>query len=105
MKERRAHLEGSTNPPMMYLVARDCPKLLEGQYSFFACQCRGPAVPEQHKPSILVSCEYFLAEVVQGGARRVKCNYGGEKTPGDGVQFGVPTVLHAEDLSDGGNKD
>lgn len=100
MKERYAHFDGSTNPPMIYLVSGSCPKLLEG-HSFYACQCRGPAVLERHKPSILVSCEYFLGEVVDG----VKCNYGGEKTPGSGVQFGVPTVLHSEDLSDGGNKD
>lgn len=105
MKERYAHLDGRTNPPMMYLVSGSCPKLLEG-HRFYACQCRGPAVLEHHKPSILVSCEYFLAEIVQeqGGAL-VRCNYGGEKTPGSGVQFGVPTVLHSEDLSDGGNKD
>lgn len=104
MKERYAHVDETTNYPMQYLVARDCPKLLEG-HKFYACQCRGPAVPHQYKPSILVSCEYFRAEIVQGGTRRVRCGHGGEKSPGSGVQFGVPFVRHAEELSDGGNKD
>lgn len=104
MIERYAHIDGSTNPPMRYLVARDCPKLLEG-HKFYACQCSGPAVLEHHKPSVLVSCEYFRAEIAQGGTRRVQCGHGGDKTAGSGVQFGVPFVRHAEDLSDGGNKD
>ncbi|HQR20084.1 MAG TPA: hypothetical protein PKV98_04415 [Burkholderiaceae bacterium] len=104
MKERLAHVDETTNYPMQYLVARDCPKLLEG-HNFYACQCRGPSVLSQDKPSILVSCEYFRAEIVQAGARRVRCGHGDDKTAASGVQFGVPFVRHAEDLSDGGNKD
>ena len=104
MTWRYAHIDESTNPPMTYLVSRECPKLLEG-HKFYACRCFGPAVSSQDKPSILVSCEFFAATGTHGVSTRVSCNHGGDKTSGSGVQFGVPLVRHAEDLSDGGNKD
>lgn len=97
IKQRRAHIDYDQAPPMRYLVADGCPKLLEG-HAFYACRCFGPPVPNQSKPSILVSCDYLrgATDVDLGGAVEwtVRCGHGGDRVSGSGVQFGIPTVSH-----------
>jgi len=99
---RSVTLDTARNPPMQYLVARRCPKLLEG-HTFYACACYGPAVADQGKPSIQIACEYLAAH--DYGATRVLCNHGGEKVTGSGVQFGIPIVRHATQDDDGSHPD
>lgn len=81
---------------MQYLVAGSCPKLLEG-HAFYACACYGPAVPEQEKPAIQVTCVHLVSYAKDdSGVDGVVCSHGGG-APAEtgGVQFGIPTVYHS----------
>lgn len=98
MKERIARVDAEKNPPMQYLVADGCPKLLDG-HAFYACACSGPSIPEQDKPGILAECEFLMGTRVDTETR-VLCAHGAWST-GHPVRFCATTVMHADDSEDG----
>lgn len=93
----------------LYLVAKDCPHAVPAGAPFYACVA---GLGKTTKDAvILCCCEHTRREDVapvdadnDNGDRLVICRFGDAPEP-RGVQFGVPTVAHVADVSDGGDKD